>query len=127
MRVPCSHSDASAHAVYRWLHCSADACSLPAAAASACGASAPPPPRIRQQSPTPCNAVRRSERWQVVGTRLAKYEASAAPLLEHYSRHGIVHTFRGTRSDVIYLDVRRYLEGALPAAAAAAAQSGEEQ
>ncbi|KAG5178474.1 adenylate kinase-domain-containing protein [Tribonema minus] len=54
---------------------------------------------------------------EVVEARLAKYEATAAPLLAHYAQHGIVHTFSGTRSDEIYVDVHKYLAGALPAAA----------
>jgi len=45
-----------------------------------------------------------------VRTRLEAYDAVTAPLVEHYERLGVLKTFRGTQSDVIYPEVKSWLE-----------------
>jgi len=45
-----------------------------------------------------------------VRTRLEAYDAVTAPLVEHYEQLGVLKTFRGTQSDVIYPEVKSWLE-----------------
>ena len=35
---------------------------------------------------------------------------ATSPLVEYYGKKGVVETFRGTQSDVIYPQVKRWLE-----------------
>ncbi|KAI2506965.1 GTP:AMP phosphotransferase [Fragilaria crotonensis] len=45
-----------------------------------------------------------------VRNRLAAYDKATSPLVEYYGKKGVVETFRGTQSDVIYPQVKRWLE-----------------
>lgn len=45
-----------------------------------------------------------------VRTRLDAYDKVTAPLVEYYEQKGVLETFHGTMSDVIYPDVRDWLE-----------------
>ncbi|KAL3756076.1 hypothetical protein ACHAWU_002655 [Discostella pseudostelligera] len=42
--------------------------------------------------------------------RLEKYEEATRPLVDYYRDKGVLQTFKGTMSDVIYVDVKRWLE-----------------
>ncbi len=42
--------------------------------------------------------------------RLEKYEEATRPLVDYYREKGVLQTFKGTMSDVIYVDVQRWLE-----------------
>ena len=42
--------------------------------------------------------------------RLEKYEEATRPLVDYYRERGVLQTFKGTMSDVIYVDVKRWLE-----------------
>lgn len=45
-----------------------------------------------------------------IAARLQAYEHLTSPLKKHYESKGILHTFRGTMSDVIYPEVKKFLE-----------------
>ena len=49
------------------------------------------------------------QQYYQVRVRLAKYEKHSAPLIEHYSSEGILATFTGDKSDVIYPQIRDHL------------------
>jgi nucleoside-triphosphate--adenylate kinase len=53
---------------------------------------------------------RDDDKPESVRTRLAAYDKVTAPLVDWYRRKGLVQTFRGTESDVIYPQVKAYLE-----------------
>mmetsp|Transcript_19299 Transcript_19299/g.31603 ORF Transcript_19299/g.31603 Transcript_19299/m.31603 type:complete len:283 (+) Transcript_19299:229-1077(+) len=42
--------------------------------------------------------------------RLNKYEEATRPLAQYYEDKGVIQTFKGTQSDVIYPEVREWLE-----------------
>ena len=42
--------------------------------------------------------------------RLEKYEEATRPLVDHYREKGVLQTFKGTMSDVIYVGVKKWLE-----------------
>ena len=41
--------------------------------------------------------------------RLKKYEEATKPLVDYYSEKGVLQTFQGTMSDVIYPEVKKWL------------------
>jgi adenylate kinase len=41
--------------------------------------------------------------------RLDKYHEMTYPLVEYYKRRGIVHTFSGETSDIIYPKIKEFL------------------
>ena len=45
--------------------------------------------------------------------RLEKYEDVTRPLVRYYEEKGVIQTFRGTESDVIYPEVKRWLDDQL--------------
>ena len=45
----------------------------------------------------------------MVAQRLAKYEKTTRPLLKFYDAEGILHSFSGDKSDVIYENVKKFL------------------
>lgn len=49
---------------------------------------------------------REDDKPEAVKSRLGDYDAVTAPLVEYYAEQGILETFRGTMSDVIYPEVR---------------------
>ncbi|CAM9472756.1 unnamed protein product [Laminaria digitata] len=63
---------------------------------------------------------RNDDQPEVVEQRLAKYERTTRPLLDLYDAEGILHTFCGQESDVIYKDIRKFLSKILPAGKPAA-------
>lgn len=42
--------------------------------------------------------------------RLKKYEEATIPLVDYYSKKGVLQTFQGTMSDVIYPEVKNWLD-----------------
>jgi len=55
---------------------------------------------------------RDDDKPEAVGARLQQYDAMTLPLIEHYQKiPGHLAEFRGTESDVIYPEVKKYLEG----------------
>jgi nucleoside-triphosphate--adenylate kinase len=53
---------------------------------------------------------RKDDQPATVRARLRQYEDITSPLVEYYDQHGVVRTFHGTESDVIYPEVRRWLK-----------------
>lgn len=53
---------------------------------------------------------REDDKPEVVRGRLAAYEEVTQPLVQFYSERGLLKTFSGTQSDVIYPQVRSWLE-----------------
>lgn len=53
---------------------------------------------------------RDDDKPDVVRGRLAQYEEVTEPLVQFYSERGLLKTFSGTQSDVIYPQVRSWLE-----------------
>lgn len=45
-----------------------------------------------------------------VRTRLLAYDAVTAPLVQYYTERGVCKTFHGTKSDVIYPQVKQWLQ-----------------
>lgn len=45
--------------------------------------------------------------------RLQKYECATAPLVNYYEEKGVIQTFKGTMSDVIYPEVKGWLDDQL--------------
>lgn len=52
---------------------------------------------------------RDDDRPETVLRRLNKYDEDTRPLVEYYEEKGVVQTFRGTMSDVIYPEVKEWL------------------
>ena len=53
---------------------------------------------------------RDDDKPESVRKRLDAYEKRTAPLVEYYRSKGVLKTFHGTMSDVIYVDVKQWLE-----------------
>lgn len=53
---------------------------------------------------------REDDKPETVRKRLESYDNVTAPLISYYSNKGILKTFTGTKSDVIYVDVHKWLE-----------------
>ena len=45
-----------------------------------------------------------------VRQRLAQYDETTAPLVDFYEKKGVLKTFQGTMSDVIYPEVKNWLD-----------------
>ena len=45
--------------------------------------------------------------------RLGLYDEATAPLVDFYESKGVLKTFQGTMSDVIYPEVKTWLDGKL--------------
>jgi nucleoside-triphosphate--adenylate kinase len=52
---------------------------------------------------------REDDKPESVLKRLNKYEEATRPLVEYYKEKGVIQTFRGTESDVIYPEVKEWL------------------
>eukprot|EP00980_Cylindrotheca_fusiformis_P004477 scaffold953_cov141-Cylindrotheca_fusiformis.AAC.21 len=57
---------------------------------------------------------RDDDKPEKVRARLDLYEESTLPLVEYYENNGTLKSFQGTKSDVIYPEVRRWLENLVP-------------
>jgi len=53
---------------------------------------------------------REDDKPEKVRTRLEAYDEVTAPLVEFYEERGVLETFRGTKSDVIYPEVKEWLK-----------------
>mmetsp|Transcript_5884 Transcript_5884/g.12839 ORF Transcript_5884/g.12839 Transcript_5884/m.12839 type:complete len:272 (+) Transcript_5884:238-1053(+) len=53
---------------------------------------------------------REDDKPESVLKRLQKYEMATAPLVKYYEEKGVIQTFAGTESDVIYPNVKRWLD-----------------
>jgi nucleoside-triphosphate--adenylate kinase len=60
---------------------------------------------------------REDDRPEKVRKRLQAYEQITAPLVDYYEKQGVLQTFQGTMSDVIYPEVKKYLTEKLKEAA----------
>ncbi|CAM9353614.1 unnamed protein product [Discosporangium mesarthrocarpum] len=52
---------------------------------------------------------REDDKPEVVEQRLVKYEEMTKPLLDHYGSLGLLTSFSGDQSNVIYKDVKAFL------------------
>eukprot|EP01047_Picozoa_sp_COSAG01_P047678 COSAG01_NODE_4578_length_4905_cov_3.045776_3_plen_208_part_00 len=52
---------------------------------------------------------REDDKAETVMARLEQYNEATAPLIEHYSKAGVLANFAGTESDVIYPRVKEFL------------------
>jgi len=52
---------------------------------------------------------RDDDKPESVRTRLKKYDDVTSPLIDFYDKKGVLKTFHGTMSDVIYIDVNEWL------------------
>ena len=52
---------------------------------------------------------RHDDKPETVQARLELYDQATSPLVEYYERNGVLKTFRGTQSDVIYPEVKKWL------------------
>lgn len=53
---------------------------------------------------------RHDDKPETVQARLELYDAATSPLVQYYEQNGVLETFRGTQSDVIYPEVKNWLE-----------------
>ncbi|KAG7353675.1 adenylate kinase-domain containing protein [Nitzschia inconspicua] len=53
---------------------------------------------------------RKDDQPETVRARLQQYDDVTSPLVDYYEGNGVLKTFRGTKSDVIYPEVRAWLE-----------------
>lgn len=53
---------------------------------------------------------RDDDKPESIRKRLDLYDQATAPLIEFYSEKGVLKTFSGTMSDVIYVDVKKWLD-----------------
>mmetsp|Transcript_38991 Transcript_38991/g.81607 ORF Transcript_38991/g.81607 Transcript_38991/m.81607 type:complete len:276 (-) Transcript_38991:283-1110(-) len=56
---------------------------------------------------------REDDKPESVLKRLQKYECATAPLVNYYEEKGVIQTFKGTMSDVIYPEVKGWLNDQL--------------
>eukprot|EP00578_Thalassiosira_sp_NH16_P007558 CAMPEP_0181113098 /NCGR_PEP_ID=MMETSP1071-20121207/20163_1 /TAXON_ID=35127 /ORGANISM="Thalassiosira sp., Strain NH16" /LENGTH=269 /DNA_ID=CAMNT_0023197107 /DNA_START=174 /DNA_END=983 /DNA_ORIENTATION=- len=73
------------------------------------------PPRVEGRDDETGDALvqRDDDRPESVMRRLSAYEAATAPLVRYYEGKGVARTFRGTMSDVIYPEVKGWLDDRL--------------
>jgi len=70
-----------------------------------------PPAVIGKDDETGEELVQREDdKPESVLKRLQKYEDATAPLVKYYEEKGVIQTFRGTESDVIYPEVKDWLD-----------------
>jgi nucleoside-triphosphate--adenylate kinase len=60
---------------------------------------------------------RDDDKPESVRARLASYEEVTAPLVDYYKEKGVLETFQGTMSDVIYPEVKQWLRARTSACA----------
>ena len=53
---------------------------------------------------------RKDDQPETVRARLQQYDDVTSPLVAYYGENGVCKTFQGTKSDVIYPEVRSWLE-----------------
>lgn len=70
------------------------------------------PPKVRGKDDVTGEPLvqRDDDKPEAVRTRLSAYDKVTAPLVEFYEQKGFLKTFSGTKSDVIYPEVKKWLE-----------------
>lgn len=53
---------------------------------------------------------RHDDKPETVRARLELYDESTSPLVQYYERNGVLKSFHGTQSDVIYPEVKKWLQ-----------------
>ena len=53
---------------------------------------------------------RPDDRPETVRARLEQYDESTSPLVQYYEKNGVLKSFQGTQSDVIYPEVKKWLK-----------------
>ena len=53
---------------------------------------------------------RHDDKPETVRARLESYDESTSPLVQYYERNGVLKSFHGTQSDVIYPEVKKWLQ-----------------
>jgi nucleoside-triphosphate--adenylate kinase len=53
---------------------------------------------------------REDDKPSCVRRRLATYDEETKPLVDYYAQQGVLETFHGTESDVIYPQVHKWLQ-----------------
>lgn len=53
---------------------------------------------------------RHDDKPETVRARLQLYDESTSPLVDYYEKNGVLKSFKGTQSDVIYPEVKKWLE-----------------
>lgn len=53
---------------------------------------------------------RHDDKPETVRARLELYDESTSPLVQYYESNGVLKSFRGTQSDVIYPEVKKWLQ-----------------
>ena len=53
---------------------------------------------------------RHDDKPETVEARLKLYDESTSPLVEYYEGNGVLKSFQGTQSDVIYPEVKKWLQ-----------------
>ena len=53
---------------------------------------------------------RHDDKPETVRARLQLYDESTSPLVEYFENNGVLKSFKGTQSDVIYPEVKKWLE-----------------
>ena len=69
------------------------------------------PPKVRGQDDETGEPLvqRDDDKPESVLKRLQKYDNVTKPLVKYYEEKGVIQTFRGTMSDVIYPEVKGWL------------------
>jgi nucleoside-triphosphate--adenylate kinase len=52
---------------------------------------------------------RKDDQPETVRARLQQYDDVTSPLVQYYDENGVLKTFHGTESDVIYPEVKKWL------------------
>lgn len=65
-------------------------------------------PRTRPGEPL---VQREDDKAETVRARLEQYKKATNPLVDFYAAKGLLESFAGTESDVIYPQVRKFLDG----------------
>lgn len=70
------------------------------------------PPKVKGQDDETGEELiqREDDKPESVLKRLQKYDEATAPLVKYYEKKGVIQTFRGTMSDVIYPEVKNWLD-----------------
>ena len=69
------------------------------------------PPKVKGQDDETGEPLvqREDDKPESVLKRLQKYDLATKPLVDYYEKKGVIKTFQGTESDVIYPEVKKWL------------------
>ena len=57
---------------------------------------------------------RKDDQPETVAERLRQYEHHTTPVLQYYKMAGLLHTFTGTSSDMIWPEVKNFITKLIP-------------